>query len=156
MAQLVARFHGMEEVRGSNPLSSTFCFPGHRSDGVPGFLVAWDALGTGSPMSVLFRFWVADVNAFSVLGRQYRHRSPVFGRIIGDVCRHRQPHRALRRKGCGYPSHLYDRSPLPPLPALASGLHEIEWRNRLRMRDSGRYWCLNSGVFVDIARESRC
>ena len=23
MAQLVARFHGMEEVRGSNPLSST-------------------------------------------------------------------------------------------------------------------------------------
>ena len=64
MAQLVARFHGMEEVRGSNPLSSTFCFPGHRSDGVPGFLVAWDALGTGSPMSVLFRFWVADVSAF--------------------------------------------------------------------------------------------
>ena len=55
MAQLVARFHGMEEVRGSNPLSSTFCFPGHRSDGVPGFFVAWDALGTGSPMSVLFR-----------------------------------------------------------------------------------------------------
>ena len=64
MAQLVARFHGMEEVRGSNPLSSTFCFPGHRSDGVPGFFVAWDALGTGSPMSALFRDWVADVSAF--------------------------------------------------------------------------------------------
>lgn len=27
MAQLVARFHGMEEVRGSNPLSSTACTP---------------------------------------------------------------------------------------------------------------------------------
>ena len=26
MAQLVARFHGMEEVRGSNPLSSTIRF----------------------------------------------------------------------------------------------------------------------------------
>ena len=66
MAQLVARFHGMEEVRGSNPLSSTFCFPGHRSDGVPGFFVAWDALGTGSPMSVLFRDWVANI----VIGRR--------------------------------------------------------------------------------------
>ena len=130
MAQLVARFHGMEEVRGSNPLSSTFCFPGHRSDGVPGFLVAWDALGTGSPMSVLFRFrvaninafpfWVADVSVFLVLGCQCRHRSSVFGRIIGDVCRHRQPYRALRRRGCGHPSRLYDRSPLPSVPTPAS------------------------------------
>ena len=28
MAQLVARFHGMEEVRGSNPLSSTLLTDG--------------------------------------------------------------------------------------------------------------------------------
>jgi hypothetical protein len=27
LAQLVARFHGMEEVRGSSPLSSTHYFP---------------------------------------------------------------------------------------------------------------------------------
>ena len=27
LAQLVARFHGMEEVRGSSPLSSTHNFP---------------------------------------------------------------------------------------------------------------------------------
>src|SRR5680860_1252038 len=33
LAQLVARFHGMEEVRGSNPLSSTICEgSGRRSD----------------------------------------------------------------------------------------------------------------------------
>ena len=32
MAQLVARLHGMEKVRGSNPLTSTFCnVSGHRS-----------------------------------------------------------------------------------------------------------------------------
>ena len=31
MAQLVARFHGMEEVRGSNPLSSTSFFLSYKS-----------------------------------------------------------------------------------------------------------------------------
>ena len=30
------------------------------------FFVAWDALGTGSPMSVLFRDWVANI----VIGRR--------------------------------------------------------------------------------------
>ena len=29
LAQLVARFHGMEEVRGSSPLSSTNAWPSH-------------------------------------------------------------------------------------------------------------------------------
>ena len=32
LAQLVARFHGMEEVRGSNPLSSTHYFPWSHSN----------------------------------------------------------------------------------------------------------------------------
>ena len=36
MAQLVARFHGMEEVRGSNPLSSTTCTVCALHLGLPG------------------------------------------------------------------------------------------------------------------------
>ena len=33
LAQLVARFHGMEEVRGSSPLSSTIQVPSHAAFG---------------------------------------------------------------------------------------------------------------------------
>ena len=156
MAQLVARFHGMEEVRGSNPLSSTFCFPGSSFRWCPGISCC---VGCS-------RDWVADVNAFSVLGRQYRHRSPVFGRIIGDVCRHRQPHRALRRKGCGYPSRLYDRSPLPSQPGgyrtfgVSFGavfccvgavvrVLKLGWPGFM----GGQKVCLGSGFFVVVPRD---
>ena len=50
--------------------------PGHRSDDGPGFFVVWDApglgrrcqcfFGSGSPMSTLFPFWVANI----VIGRR--------------------------------------------------------------------------------------
>ena len=44
MAQLVARFHGMEEVRGSNPLSSTIVMRRDMSDSLcPDFLLFWQA-----------------------------------------------------------------------------------------------------------------
>ena len=49
-------------------------------------MVARDFLLCGT-----LRVWVADINAFSGLGRRYHHRSPLCGRIIGDICRHRQP-----------------------------------------------------------------
>ncbi len=45
MAQLVARLHGMQKVRGSNPLSSTFSlfsqFKGHTSTGWSAWGAAW-------------------------------------------------------------------------------------------------------------------
>jgi hypothetical protein len=44
LAQLVARFHGMEEVRGSNPLSSTHVGPRQRRDPAP-----WNLLPIGLP-----------------------------------------------------------------------------------------------------------
>ena len=47
MAQLVARFHGMEEVRGSNPLSSTEEKPRH--GGVSSFLDAAPVSAALSP-----------------------------------------------------------------------------------------------------------
>ena len=60
LAQLVARFHGMEEVRGSSPLSSTIQAPGQadfRHHARPSGLWAWLLLTnllTNAP--VRFRF----------------------------------------------------------------------------------------------------
>lgn len=52
MAQLVARFHGMEEVRGSNPLSSTIgtliLIQGERPFVLPGWEAFWLVRGIHS------------------------------------------------------------------------------------------------------------
>ncbi len=68
MAQLVARFHGMEEVRGSNPLSSTSVV---FRDVVPMsrdifFVFCAGCLGSS------FLFWlVDDVGVEGMLGKTY-------------------------------------------------------------------------------------
>ena len=55
MAQLVARFHGMEEVRGSNPLSSTTRKSGPAFAG-PDFVFIGRGIRTGRHPSKEWRF----------------------------------------------------------------------------------------------------
>ncbi len=103
MAQLVARFHGMEEVRGSNPLSSTSVVS---RDIVPMSrdIFLFFALGC---LGSSFLFWLVDhVGVEGMLGKTYR-------RLISNLQALCKPYHSIKtacdavRWRCG--QHMYKR-----------------------------------------------